>query len=53
MNDILTRAIRDEKFEVYYQPIYSIWDHKFISAEALLRLDDERYGQISPADFIP
>ncbi len=53
MNEILTRAIRDEKFEVYYQPIYSIWDHKFISAEALLRLDDEKYGQISPAEFIP
>lgn len=53
MNDILTRAIANRSFEVYYQPIYSIWDHKFISAEALLRLNDEKYGQISPASFIP
>ena len=53
MNDILTRAIKNEAFEVYYQPIYSIWDHKFISAEALLRLNDDRYGQISPSAFIP
>ncbi len=53
MNDILKRAIEGEKFEVYYQPIYSIWDHKFISAEALLRLEDDRFGQISPAEFIP
>ncbi len=53
MNDILTRAIQNESFEVYYQPIYSIWDHKFISAEALLRLNDEKYGPISPATFIP
>ncbi len=53
MNDILTRAIKNDAFEVYYQPIYSIWDHKFISAEALLRLNDDRYGQISPSTFIP
>ncbi len=53
MNDILTRAIENNGFEIYYQPIYSIWNHKFISAEALLRLNDEKYGPISPAAFIP
>ena len=53
MRDILSRAIENRSFEVYYQPIYSIWDKKFISAEALLRLDDERYGAISPSEFIP
>ncbi len=53
MREILTRAIENQSFEVYYQPIYSIWDKKFISAEALLRLDDEKFGSISPALFIP
>ena len=53
MREILTRAIENRSFEVYYQPIYSIWDKKFISAEALLRLDDDVYGSISPAAFIP
>ncbi len=53
MEDILSKAIMDRSFEIYYQPIYSIWDKKFISAEALIRLKDEQYGMISPASFIP
>ena len=38
---------------MYYQPIYSVKDGRFISAEALIRLTDEEYGFISPALFIP
>ncbi|MBQ9384590.1 MAG: EAL domain-containing protein [Ruminiclostridium sp.] len=53
MENILKRAIRDRKFEMYYQPIYSVKDGRFISAEALIRLTDEEYGFISPALFIP
>ena len=53
MEAILNRAVRENRFEMYYQPIYSIKDRRFISAEALIRLKDEEFGFISPALFIP
>lgn len=53
INHILERAISEKKFEIYYQPIYSISEKRFNSAEALLRLKDEKYGFISPDIFIP
>lgn len=45
---IIEKAIENNSFQVYYQPIYSVERKKFISAEALLRLYDEEYGFISP-----
>ena len=53
MDDILRRAISTGAFEMYYQPIYSLRQGKFISAEALIRLHDPEYGMISPGLFIP
>ncbi len=53
MDGILERALSDRRFSVYYQPIYSISEKRFHSAEALLRLYDEKYGFISPELFIP
>ncbi|MBP5604235.1 MAG: EAL domain-containing protein, partial [Ruminiclostridium sp.] len=53
IDKILTRAIINNKFEMYYQPIYSVKDKKFLSAEALIRLNDEEFGFISPGLFIP
>ena len=53
MSSILKRAICENLFEMYYQPIYSIKDEKFCAAEALIRLNDKDYGYISPANFIP
>jgi EAL domain-containing protein (putative c-di-GMP-specific phosphodiesterase class I) len=38
---------------MYYQPIYSVKEKRFVSAEALIRLNDEEFGFISPAVFIP
>lgn len=46
-------AIRHNSFDVYYQPIYSVREKKFISAEALIRLKDKELGFISPDEFIP
>lgn len=48
LNEIIDRAIADRRFMVYYQPIYSTEEHRFVSAEALLRLKDEKYGFIPP-----
>ena len=41
-------------FEVYYQPIVSAADgYRLVGAEALLRWKNEKYGNMSPAVFIP
>ena len=53
LNEILDTALLENEFDVYYQPIYSIKDKRFKSAEALVRLISKKYGMISPADFIP
>lgn len=50
---IIEDALANDKFEVYYQPIYSVKRKKFTSAEALLRLKSEKYGFVSPEIFIP
>ncbi len=49
---IIESALANHKFSVYYQPIYSVKEERFRSAEALLRLQDEKYGFISPDIFI-
>ncbi|MEG2058529.1 MAG: EAL domain-containing protein, partial [Lachnospiraceae bacterium] len=46
-------AIRNDGFQVFYQPIYSVDERKIQSAEALVRLSDPVIGPISPAEFIP
>jgi len=53
LDGIIENAITNKKFHVYYQPIYSIKEQRFNSAEALLRLVDDKFGFISPDIFIP
>ncbi len=53
MNAIISRGISGHNFQMYYQPIYSIKEKRYTSAEALIRLIDEEYGFVSPALFIP
>lgn len=50
---IMKYALHEHKFEVYYQPIYSVKKKRFVSAEALIRLRHEDFGFISPEEFIP
>ncbi len=49
----ITHAMVNHSFEVYYQPIYSVKDKRFFSAEALVRLRDPELGFIPPDEFIP
>ena len=49
----MKRAIREDGFEVYFQPIYSWKEKSFTSMESLLRLRDDDGSMISPAEFIP
>lgn len=53
LDDIISRAVAYSNFKMYYQPIYSVHDKKFISSEALIRLIDSKYGFVSPGLFIP
>ncbi len=53
VDGIIDRAFANHGFHVYYQPIYSVEKKRFVSAEALLRLIDEKEGFISPDIFIP
>lgn len=40
VDEKVRRAVADGNLEVYYQPIYSLKEKRFVSAEALLRLHD-------------
>lgn len=53
VENAVKKAIESDGFMVYYQPIYSIEENKIVSAEALVRLNDDELGFISPAEFIP
>ena len=50
---IMRKSIDNDLFEVYYQPIYSVKEDNYHSAEALIRLRDPELGFISPEEFIP
>ncbi len=49
----LRTGLSNNRFDVYYQPIYSSSERSLIGAEALIRLEDEDGIFISPEDFIP
>ncbi|MBO4847340.1 MAG: EAL domain-containing protein [Lachnospiraceae bacterium] len=61
--DVILRQRRNEKavleglknnsYEVFYQPIYTSKNLGICSGEALLRLKDETVGELYPADFLP
>lgn len=49
----IKNALKNNSFQVYYQPIYSTKENRIVSAEALIRLFDKDLGYISPEEFIP
>jgi EAL domain-containing protein (putative c-di-GMP-specific phosphodiesterase class I)/GGDEF domain-containing protein len=53
IEDAIDRALVENEFEMYYQPIVDTRTGKVISAEALIRLKDRELGFVSPEDFIP
>ena len=48
----LHTAISEDRFELYYQPVYSIAEKRFITLEALSRLHHPELGWITPDVFI-
>lgn len=48
----ISNGLAEGKFEVFYQPTYTV-DGKLHGAEALVRLHDDELGLIFPDEFIP
>lgn len=53
IEEAIDRALVENEFEMYYQPIISTQTGRVVSAEALIRLKDRILGFVSPEDFIP
>lgn len=52
IND-MNNALKNEEFEVYFQPKYVLSNIKLTGAEALVRWRHPKKGMISPTKFIP
>ena len=53
LENALQFALRDEQFELAYQPIWEIGSRRIVGAEALIRWNHPTRGLILPAGFIP
>lgn len=49
----LRQALAGNQFRLYYQPIVELATNAIHKAEALIRWQHPRHGEISPAEFIP
>jgi diguanylate cyclase (GGDEF)-like protein/PAS domain S-box-containing protein len=49
----LRLALKNDEFEIYYQPQIDIVNNKIKGFEALLRWDSLELGRLSPVEFIP
>ena len=52
MEQMLDEAMKEDRIEVFYQPIFSTWAKKFVSAEALVRMRDRDGNLVPPGAFI-
>ena len=49
----IMKALDEDRVEVFFQPIYSIKEQAFTSAEALVRIRNTDGSLLSPGQFIP
>ncbi len=49
----LRRALRNQEFELHYQPRYRLSDLRIVAVEALLRWQHPQEGLLGPDTFIP
>jgi EAL domain-containing protein (putative c-di-GMP-specific phosphodiesterase class I)/GGDEF domain-containing protein len=53
MERMMYKGIKDKEFVTFFQPVYDLETGELASAEALVRWKSEKYGLISPGQFIP
>lgn len=49
----ISNALAEDRVEVFYQPIYSIKEERYVSCEALARIRRTDGSLVSPGEFIP
>jgi len=49
----LRAAVQKEEFELHYQPLYDLTQHRICGFEALIRWNHPVRGRVSPMEFIP
>lgn len=49
----LRKALERDEFTLHYQPIFSLESNEVRGAEALIRWENEKCGNVSPQQFIP
>lgn len=52
LEQMISDAITEDRIVVFYQPIYSVEEKRFVSAEALVRIIDAEGNIIPPGAFI-
>ncbi len=53
IHQAVQEALEEDRVEVFYQPIYSISEQRFVSAEALARIRNRDGSLMMPDQFIP
>lgn len=53
VSKMLTEAMKENRVEVFLQPIFSCKENRFVSAEALVRIKDSSNNFVPPNVFIP
>ena len=53
MENDFENALRNEEFEVWFQPKYNVQTEKIAGAEALIRWRKQDGSMVSPGAFIP
>ena len=53
MESKLNKALKNNSFELYYQPKINALNSQVVGVEALIRWRDTELGIVSPANFIP
>lgn len=53
MEKDLRRALAEDQFEVFYQPIVNVHDEEICGFEALVRWNHPEHGYVPPAEFVP
>ncbi|MGZ9897740.1 EAL domain-containing protein [Shewanella gaetbuli] len=53
IENLIREALKDDLFEVYYQPKIDVKHDQLAGMEALVRLNHPKFGLIPPNDFIP
>ncbi|NUO09934.1 MAG: EAL domain-containing protein [Candidatus Brocadia sp.] len=53
LEEDMQKAIVNNEFKIYYQPIVSLADDNIVGFESLIRWEHPRRGLVSPEEFIP